>query len=158
MDSVRAPKSSKRLPGNLDSAGIKVDRRFNYRGPARIDPERMLRSLAIIAANARHAMPDGGTFTIMTRKRAGRWELELQDTGTGVPVELRPTIFEPFVTAGKERGTGLGLAVARNIVEAHGGTIRVKSRVSGEGSGLATGSQFVITLAVNGPQNTETWG
>jgi len=142
----------------LDGAGIKVVTRFKYRGLARIDPERMHRALTIIAANAGDAMPDGGTFTIITRKRGGRWEMELQDTGVGVPVDLRPRIFEPFVTAGKEHGTGLGLAVVRNIVEAHGGEIRVKSRVPGEEPGHASGSQFVITLPINGASDEETLG
>jgi len=137
----------------LDGAGITVVTRFKYRGPAQIDPERMRRAVTIIAANALDAMSEGGTFTIITRKRGYRWELELQDTGGGVPVDLRPRVFEPFVTAGKEHGTGLGLTVARNIVEAHGGTIRVKSSVPGEEPGHAAGSQFVITLPVKGPQD-----
>lgn len=140
----------------LDGPGIKVVTQFKYRGLARIDRKRMRRALTIVAANACHAMPDGGTFTIITRKCGGQWEMELQDTGGGVPVDLRPRIFEPFVTAGKEHGTGLGLAVVRNIVEAHGGTIRVKSRVAEEEPGQASGSQFVITLPINGSLDQET--
>lgn len=142
----------------LEGTGITVVTRFKYRGTAWIDPERMRRVLTIIAANARDAMPDGGTFIIVTRKRRRRWELELQDTGGGIPVDLRPRIFEPFVTSGKEHGTGLGLAVARNIVEAHGGTIRVKSRAPGGKPGHASGSQFVISLPINGPSEEETQG
>jgi two-component system sensor histidine kinase KdpD len=52
-----------------------------------------------------------------------RLELVLADDGPGVPEEIRDRVFEPFVTLGKKRGTGLGLAVARRFVEDHGGTL-----------------------------------
>ena len=51
--------------------------------------------------------------------------LVLRDEGPGVPAEIRERVFEPFVTLGKKRGTGLGLAVARRFVEDHGGTLEL---------------------------------
>jgi signal transduction histidine kinase len=51
--------------------------------------------------------------------------LELTDAGPGVPAEIRDRLFEPFVTYGKKRGTGLGLSVARRFVEDHGGSLEL---------------------------------
>jgi signal transduction histidine kinase len=56
---------------------------------------------------------------------------EVSDTGCGIPAELLPRIFEPFVTHGKTNGTGLGLAVSKAVVEAHQGTISVRSDTKG---------------------------
>jgi signal transduction histidine kinase len=98
-----------------------------------VDADRMVRALLNIAANAMDAMPSGGTLTVRSRVRGEHVELELQDTGHGIPPELLPRIFEPFFTHGKPRGIGLGMAIARKIVEDHGGWIDLTSRV-GEGT------------------------
>jgi signal transduction histidine kinase len=68
--------------------------------------------------------------------------LEIADSGPGVPAEIRERIFEPFVTHGKKRGTGLGLAVARRFVEEHGGTIELLPE--------GPGARFRITLPLGG--------
>ena len=67
---------------------------------------------------------------------------EITDTSCGIPPELLGRIFEPFVTRGKSGGTGLGMAIARSIVEAHQGQIWVESTV-GEGT------TFFITIPRN---------
>ena len=59
------------------------------------------------------------------------------DSGTGIPAELQANLFEPFFTTKKDVGTGLGLWVCRNIVEKHGGSIRVKSSTTAGRSGTA---------------------
>jgi signal transduction histidine kinase len=64
--------------------------------------------------------------------------ITVDDTGPGIPEELRASIFDPFFTT-KQRGTGLGLAVTRDIVEAHGGAIACEARAAG-------GTRFRITL------------
>jgi len=74
--------------------------------------------------------------------------MELEDTGIGIPTEMRLKILEPFVTFGKENEPGLGLAVARNIVEAHGGELRFQSRVAGEVPGKGPGTLFIIRMPV----------
>jgi signal transduction histidine kinase len=79
--------------------------------------------------NAIEAMPSGGSLSISVigNPDARQVTVEICDTGDGIPQELMPRLFEPFAT-GKERGTGLGLAVSRRILEEHGGTIAVRAR------------------------------
>ena len=108
----------------------------------------MRRAVINLAANASDAMPDAGTLTISSRLRDGYWELQLSDTGSGIPSDLRPRIFEPFVTFGKTHGTGLGLAIVPKIVEDHGGTVDFRSWVSGEEAGTNSGSMFLIRVPV----------
>jgi signal transduction histidine kinase len=85
--------------------------------------------------NAMKAMPEKGSLTISTRnllrKKRGTQALELQikDTGIGIPPENLKRIFDPFFTTNKN-GTGLGLSVVHQIVERHSGLIRVASEVS----------------------------
>ena len=134
------------LKEDLESSGVDVITRLDYRGTVRIDAERMRRVLINIAGNAADAMSAGGTLTLATRKGDNFWELAIEDTGTGIPQDLRDRIFEPFVTSGKEHGTGLGLAIAREIVTGHGGDIRVETRVAGEEDGKAPGSTFFMRI------------
>jgi nitrogen-specific signal transduction histidine kinase/ActR/RegA family two-component response regulator len=106
----------------------------------RFDPTQLEQVLVNLAANARDAMPSGGTLTISTKLRevdkadadgraAGRYlELMVSDTGVGMPADVRQRIFEPFFsTKHGQGGTGLGLAVAYGAVRQNGGTIEVES-------------------------------
>lgn len=92
---------------------------------AALDLDKLRRVVGNVAANARDAMGGGGTLRFSARLEGGRLVLELADSGPGVPAEVRDRIFEPFVTHGKKRGTGLGLAVARRFVEDHAGTLEL---------------------------------
>ncbi len=82
--------------------------------------------------NAIDAMPDGGTLTVRTEAGQTVALVEIQDTGIGIPDEVREHLFEPFWT-NKPNGTGLGLSISAHIVTQHGGQIEVVSAV-GEGS------------------------
>ena len=99
-----------------------------------------------ILKNSMEAMADGGRITVslgVREEEAGRFlEVELADTGVGIPSEDLPRIFDPFFTT-KEvgKGTGLGLSVSYGIVRAHGGYIKVKSDVG-------KGSLFTVRLPV----------
>jgi PAS domain S-box-containing protein len=83
-----------------------------------------------VIVNAFQALPHGGLCRVEGRARRGgarHWlELVVRDTGTGIPAEALPRLFEPFYTT-KAGGSGLGLAIAYRIVEDHGGTIEVAS-------------------------------
>jgi signal transduction histidine kinase len=74
--------------------------------------------------NAAEAMPQGGEIRVATINREGLFELSIQDEGPGVPLEVLPRVFDPFVTT-KDSGTGLGLSIVYGIVAEHGGTIDI---------------------------------
>jgi signal transduction histidine kinase len=93
---------------------------------ARANPEKLQRVLFNLIQNAiRHTPPDG-SVTVRAESVGGGIEIEVADTGSGIDGEHRTRVFEPFYRADSARsdgGAGLGLAVSRAIVEAHGGTI-----------------------------------
>ena len=97
--------------------------------------------LVNLLLNAADATPAGGKVTLGVRATAaGGVEFDVSDTGSGIPVEQRGRVFEPFYTTkGVGRGTGLGLAVCRSVVDRHGGTIRISDAPGG-------GARFVVTL------------
>jgi signal transduction histidine kinase len=98
-----------------------------------------------LLANAAHAIESAGTITLRTGTETGHVWIEVCDTGKGIPAEIRERIFEPFFTTKPVgKGTGLGLSISRDIVQRHGGSLRVKSAV-GEGT------TFRLTLPIAGP-------
>ena len=103
-----------------------------------LDESQLRQALLNLLRNAREAMPKGGSITIGVVRAGDCVEIRVDDTGAGVPEELRASIFDPFFTT-KQRGTGLGLAVTREIVEAHHGTIHCEPRLEG-------GTRFRIVL------------
>ncbi len=108
--------------------------------PLRADPDLLCQVLLGLLANAREAVGTGGEVTLAARAAAGEVEIDVADSGPGVPPAMRARIFEPFFTT-RPRGTGLGLAVARQIVEAHGGRIAVGERPGG-------GARFTLRLPI----------
>jgi two-component system, OmpR family, sensor histidine kinase ResE len=111
---------------------------------ALVDPDRMEQVLTNLIDNALRHTPNKGTVTLRARGDKTLL-LEVSDTGSGIPQEDLPFVFERFYkadkarTRGKAGGTGLGLAIAKNLVEAHGGTISVQSK-------LGEGTTFTIAL------------
>jgi signal transduction histidine kinase len=118
------------------------------RGP--LDVDKIRRAVTNIAANARDAMGGSGRLALAARVEAiagvdgprDHLVLELSDDGPGVPRAIRERVFEPFVTHGKKRGTGLGLAVARRFVEDHGGSLELVV----EAGRARRGARFRIAL------------
>jgi signal transduction histidine kinase len=94
--------------------------------PARADPEKLQRVLFNLIRNAIHHTPADGSVTVRA-EAAGDWiEVEVADTGDGISADDRERVFEPFVRGEASRsrgGAGLGMAISRAIVEAHGGRI-----------------------------------
>jgi two-component system, OmpR family, sensor histidine kinase BaeS len=108
---------------------------------ARMDPERMGQVLGNLLDNALRHTPPGGTVTITATSspRTGDLELSVEDTGDGIPEEHLPRVFDRFyrVDAARDRahgGSGIGLAIAKALTEAHGGKLTVTSRGTGLGS------------------------
>ncbi|MGZ7132351.1 MAG: PAS domain S-box protein [Halobacteriota archaeon] len=104
----------------------------------KVDAYLMRRVFANLILNALQAMPNGGKLTINGTATTDSVTIHISDTGVGIPHAMRDKLFSPLVT-GKAKGTGLGLAVVKRIVEAHNGTITFESE---EGKGTT----FTVTL------------
>jgi signal transduction histidine kinase len=105
------------------------------------DAGRLLQVLSNLVGNAIKFTPAGGCITIAAQPAAGQVRISVADTGAGIPAEQLPHIFGRFWQADRSdrRGIGLGLAIAKGIVEAHGGRIWVESTVE-------KGTTFYFTL------------
>jgi len=99
--------------------------------PFDVDPLRIGEVLANLLSNAIRHTPAGGGVTLTARLVDGAVELDVTDTGPGIEEERLATIFDRFSRAPDSPGAGLGLAIAKSLVEAHGGTIRVESGPGG---------------------------
>ena len=104
------------------------------------DPNQMNQVLLNLLLNAIQSMDKPGTIQVSLRRDEGDAVITVQDEGKGIPPENLSNIFRPFFTT-KGHGTGLGLSLARRIVEAHGGTIGVRSEVG-------KGTQFEVRLPI----------
>lgn len=102
------------------------------------DPAQLQQVLTNLVLNARDAIGDRGVITIVVRREENVVQLQVRDTGSGMPEHILRHVFDPLFTT-KRTGTGLGLAVAQRVVDAHGGSIRAES-MPGEGT------MFEITL------------
>jgi signal transduction histidine kinase len=123
----------------LSGRGVRVDNDVPTDLPAlSVDRERVHQVLFNLVDNAVRFTPEGGRVTVSARRRNGSVEVAVSDTGAGIPPEHLPRLFERFYRADPARargdgGTGIGLAIARSVVEAHGGQIRAESE-PGRGS------------------------
>lgn len=124
-----------RLPDELSDLEILAD-------------ERKLKQIMFnLLSNAAKFTPDGGAITVEASKKDGEVTISVSDTGIGITPKEQEKVFEKFYQAsssisGKTPGTGLGLALAKDLVELHGGKIRVES------DGKNTGSRFSFTLPI----------
>lgn len=107
---------------------IKIIRDIKYKGPVLMDMDRMVRVLYNLADNSRKAMPDGGSFSIKTSEEESSYIMEISDSGVGMTEDVMNHIFEPFYSSSESGGTGLGMAIVKNIIEAHEGHLSVESK------------------------------
>lgn len=103
-----------------------------------VDIEKMKRVFINIIKNAIDTMPNGGTLTIKSSKKAGNLDITFTDTGVGVPKNVLEKIWTPFFTT-KAKGMGLGLPICKRIVEAHRGSISAESIIG-------KGTTFTLTI------------
>ena len=123
----------------LPRQGIKVERQIDDDGVVEVDAMRFERMLLNIIKNGREAMGRSGRLRLAVYPR-GEWLVfEIEDTGRGMTPEVAAKIFEPFFTHAKPQGTGLGMSMAKSVVDGHRGTIRVESQPG-------RGTKFVVQV------------
>jgi len=114
----------------IQARDLKIDLSIDWDQDILIDKERIQRVLHNLIENSRKALPVGGTLSIRTFSEEAVAAILIEDNGTGMSEEVRKHIFEPFYTQSASGGTGLGMMIAKNIVEAHNGSIQVESEES----------------------------
>ncbi|MCL4078336.1 HAMP domain-containing histidine kinase [Coriobacteriia bacterium Es71-Z0120] len=130
-----------------------IDKHLEFLGPEEGplalwgDPDRIEEALGILVDNACKYTPAGGRVQVSTRRHKDRIIVEVSDTGIGIPEEDLPNIFERFYRSDASRsketgGFGLGLSIAKHIVDASGGMIWARSK-------LGSGTTFIISLPRN---------
>ena len=139
----------------LRENGVRIDKELVPDLPLiRASADQLKQVLLNLFLNATEAMPKGGRLIVTTLLGGGELDahstdvvrIDVRDTGTGISEEAVARIFEPFFSTKMEKGTGLGLWVSHGIVQAHGGTLKVRSRPG-------QGTTFTITLPIAGPRD-----
>lgn len=133
--------------GNLEAAISKKNLRVSVEGASSDifgDPDRISQVLMNLISNAIKYTPDGGQIQILIAEKNQLVKISVKDNGVGISEDEQPYIFERFYRADKSRnrltgGTGIGLAIVKSIVTAHGGTVEVESHPN-------EGSCFTVTL------------
>ena len=125
----------------MRESNIKVETFFDDEIPEVMASTNQMRQVMLnMLKNAKEAMPKGGTLTVKTSKEVNKVLIHIQDTGVGIPEEIRDKIFEAFFTTKqKVKGVGLGLSVCYGIIKDHGGEIKVESEEE-------KGTTFTISL------------
>lgn len=116
------------LEAETVTGGMELAVDVRYDGVARFDASKLTRVVLNLARNACQAMTPGGVFTWRIDADVHHVVFECEDTGPGIAPEIEGRLFESFASHGKAGGTGLGLAMAKRIVEAHDGTIECVRR------------------------------
>lgn len=125
---------------------VKVEEKLRELPSTYVDQNQMRRVFKNLILNAIQAMERGGTLTLETKLVENSIVVSVQDTGQGISEIKQDLIWKPFHTS-KPRGMGLGLSIAKRIVELHGGTIDVKSK-------LGEGSTFTVYMPMHTPNAT----
>jgi two-component system, NtrC family, sensor kinase len=133
----------------MDMATIQLNLALGEELPhVRCDPNQIEQVVLAMVINAIDAMPQGGNLWISTRQTSATTvELIIRDDGMGISDEHLAHVFEPFYTTKENGGSGLGLAISQNIVERHGGSIAVNSK-------MGQGTTFTILLPVDSQRVT----
>jgi PAS domain S-box-containing protein len=137
LDLVEVVRAAVEFLRGKQSADVALRLEFPQ-GPVGVRGDRgsLIQVITNLLNNAYDAIAGVGTIQVEVRRRAGRAEVDIVDSGPGIPPEVLPRIFEPFFTTKPEgQGTGLGLAICHGIVQSHHGTITARN-VPGAGAGF----------------------
>lgn len=135
------------IENKMMDQGIQYEKSLDDRLPAVLfDPQQIKQVLINLVKNAVEAMPEGGKLVVSSWREGGQVKVSVLDSGIGMSPEVVKKIFDPFFTT-KKKGTGLGLAVSRKIMEDHGGEIFVQSE-KGKGTGVT------VTLPIKPEETT----
>jgi signal transduction histidine kinase len=111
------------LAAGAESHGVAVNIDVNEEVELPLDRSPMERVFQNLIGNAIEAMPEGGSVFVRAARENGEILVSVEDTGPGIPAAIADQLFQPFVTAGKKNGIGLGLALSRKTVLSHGGDL-----------------------------------
>ena len=126
------------LSVEVEKTGVILEKNINYQGSLNMDKEKMMRVIFNLTNNALDILKKDQKIIIeLDLNKNDEVELVVSDTGPGIPEELRKNLFDAFVTQGKSNGTGLGLHIAREIIQAHHGSIELDES-------YVDGARFVI--------------
>jgi signal transduction histidine kinase len=122
---------------------VRIETDYEGRVEAWFDPRKLERAFQNLLLNACEAVPrETGSVRVSVREAQSQLEIRVKDNGKGIPEAVRGRLFEPFVSFGKENGTGLGLTVVQKIMQDHGGDVVVESTSS-------EGTVFKLTLPLH---------
>ena len=128
------------LAALAESRGVNVRIDLEEEVELPLDRSPMERVFQNLLSNAIEAMPNGGSVSVRADKRGSEIVVSVEDNGPGIPASIAAQLFEPFVTAGKKNGVGLGLALSRETVVSHGGDLWSDRKEDG--------ARFVLRLPV----------
>jgi signal transduction histidine kinase len=127
--------SSLEVPSNIRVMDLTESRPI-----VKVDIDKMKRACLNLIRNALDAMPEGGTLTVTSEQNGNYFRISFSDTGMGMPKVTLKRLWTPLFTT-KAKGMGFGLPICKRIVEAHGGSIAVESR-------LGKGTTFTVTIPI----------
>ena len=134
------------LSPEMEAAGVTFHTEVSPEARVYADPEQVKRAVVNLMKNAVQAMAEGGALTVRAVRAAGEVALEVEDTGTGMPEEVRQRLFEPFFTT-REKGSGLGLAIVQQAAETNAGRVEVESAPGGSVFRLVLPASGAVSLA-----------
>jgi len=128
--------------GQIRSRHVQVEKRYRTAGKVVVRAGEIRQVFANLIGNALDALPNGGKLRVGVKDAHPGVTVAIADRGTGIPTDARDKVFEAFFTTKGSSGTGLGLWISRDIIQKHGGTIRLRSYTTPGRSGTV----FLITL------------
>ncbi len=135
-------KNIRLLEPQIKAEGFKINTLFEEELPIIMaDTDMLYQAFLNVFINAMQAMPDGGEITVKAKSTDNSLWIAVEDQGSGITDKAMEKIWDPFFTT-KDKGTGLGLGIVKNIIEAHQGSVRIENRSEG-------GARVSIRLPIN---------